>query len=195
MMTKACRCCGKQFRVFPTTENKRVYCSRRCSQEHRKTIEPERFWSHVDCDSGWCWEWTGSRNAFGYGCFMPSGAGQLVLAHRYSWSLASGRDPGDAKVLHACDNPACVRPAHLFLGTIADNSADMIAKGRARHPRGSENHESKLTETQVTEIRRIYRRGRKNTPGPHAPELAERYDVSVALIYDIVKRRTWRHVP
>lgn len=77
-----------------------------------------------------CWEWTGSRNDFGYGLFYLKG--DQVRAHRYSYERAFGAVPDGLYVLHKCDNPKCVRPDHLFLGTLVDNSRDMVSKGRMR---------------------------------------------------------------
>jgi hypothetical protein len=94
----------------------------------------ETFWARVD-QSGECWLWQGSRNAKGYGTLQRHAVQPTpMLAHRYAWMLAVGSIPDGLNVLHTCDTPACVRPAHLFLGTLADNNADMRAKGRASAP-------------------------------------------------------------
>ncbi len=94
----------------------------------------ERFWSKVT-DAGSCWVWTAHRSRRGYGTFDVEGASQQ--AHRVAWALSHGPIPHGMLVCHHCDNPSCVRPEHLFLGTALDNSRDRIAKGRfpARHPR------------------------------------------------------------
>lgn len=97
-------------------------------------------WGELDA----CWEWTGNRNPKGYGSI---GVGtKHVMVHRVAYALHYRRDPGPLRVLHRCDNPPCCNPAHLFLGTPADNTADMMSKGRCRAP--------KLTNVQVEEIRR-----------------------------------------
>ncbi len=87
----------------------------------------ERFWRHVHKSDG-CWEWTGSIKD-GYGQFKVDGA--PIRAHRFSWLLHFGSIPQELLVCHHCDNPPCVRPDHLFLGTVQINAADMTRKGRA----------------------------------------------------------------
>lgn len=90
-----------------------------------------RFWLHVQKSDG-CWVWDGSANPAGYGVVWTNDKA-LVGAHRYSYELHIGPIPEDLHVLHRCDNPPCVRPGHLFLGTAADNVRDMVQKGRARN--------------------------------------------------------------
>lgn len=103
-------------------------------------IDDVRFWRYVDRADGplACWEWRGHRNAKGYARFSVSGRRpRQQAAHRLSWELAHGAIPERLLVLHHCDNPPCVNPVHLFLGTASDNARDMIAKGRGwsqRHP-------------------------------------------------------------
>jgi hypothetical protein len=89
------------------------------------------FWLQVKKTRG-CWLWTGTRHRQGYGLLTVGG--RPLKAHRASFMLANGHMLTDMRVLHTCDNPPCVNPAHLRLGTQADNVADMVAKGRHRAP-------------------------------------------------------------
>lgn len=88
-----------------------------------------RFWRHVKKSDG-CWLWTASKTALGYGQLGAPERSSNYLAHRLSYEINVGPIPDRMCVLHRCDTPACVNPAHLFLGTKRDNSRDMEAKGR-----------------------------------------------------------------
>lgn len=116
--------------------------NRACMNIEHMSLQPvkdpvTRFWSYVNKTAG-CWEWTGAlskkgdrrQRGAGYGHFMVTWK-TITMAHRYSWELAHGPIPAGVFVCHRCDNPKCVRPEHLFLGTALDNTRDMIAKGRA----------------------------------------------------------------
>jgi HNH endonuclease len=153
----------------------------------------ERFWEKVrrgGLDD--CWEWTRGRFTRGYGSIGVGGrAGGSEGAHRVSWELAHGPIPEGLYVLHKCDNPPCVNPAHLFLGTQLDNMRDAARKGRTARggrARGERIGASKLTEAKVTEIRRRYRAGEETQA-----ELGRVFGVHQASISDIVRGETWRH--
>lgn len=159
----------------------------------------ERFWAKVEKSDG-CWRWTASRTR-GYGWFKMNGRG--FSTHRISWMIHYGAIPIAKCVLHRCDTPLCVRPDHLFLGTFAENSADMAAKGRAAsgdkngnrsHPertaRGERQGLSKLTEYDVRMIRMDHIPGKYG----NAVGLARKYGVNKATIRRILNRETWSHV-
>jgi hypothetical protein len=154
----------------------------------------ERFWEKVKKAPG-CWTWTAAKYANGYGLFAFSQPWRRGYAHRASWELAFGAIPDGLWVLHHCDNPACVRPDHLFLGTHADNMRDMKSKGRwnlngARTSLAGENHPMRrLTETAVRDIRRRFAAG-----GITKRALAREYGVHEAHIGSIVRGRTWKAV-
>lgn len=159
----------------------------------RRVQVESNFWRKVD-KTGECWVWTGSKHSFGYGHFRVQGV--LLRAHRITWEWVFGEIPSGMCVLHRCDNPSCVRPDHLFLGTKKDNSVDMASKGRSaaqlypeRVPRGEQSSRAKLTEDQVVLIRTAYAARSANQY-----ELAAEYGVSQPAIGMILRRRNWKHV-
>lgn len=146
-----------------------------------------RFWQHVQKSES-CWLWMGNTDQNGYGRI-----GVLFrsrLAHRLSWEINRGPIPPNLHVLHRCDVPGCVNPDHLFLGTQADNVADMIKKGRkAPLPRGSDHVSSTLSEADVMEIRRLILIGMRQR------EVALYFRMSQAQVWRIGRRQHWRHLP
>lgn len=138
------------------------------------------FYDRVEFTDVGCWEWMGAR-AKGYGSLHLNG--RHVMAHRISWELARGPIPEGLNVLHKCDNPPCIRPSHLFLGTQAVNAWDMVLKGRAKRTplRGIAHPRAKLTDEQVAEMRRL------SAAGVSAAELGRRYGVSHAHAHRVVR--------
>jgi hypothetical protein len=151
-------------------------------QFHGKTLQ-ERFDQYTD-KTGDCWLWVGHRDANGYGRLNING--QPMLAHRVSWMIHHG-DVGNSYVLHKCDNPQCVNPVHLFIGTQQDNITDMHTKGRSRqgHKIGSEHGMAKLNDGQVLQIRRNEE---------SLSEAAIKYGVSETNVRDIRNGKTWKHL-
>ncbi len=135
----------------------------------------ERFWSKV-IKTDHCWIWNAGVTSAGYGSFYVNG--KMCQSHRVIWELVIGPIPEGLFVLHSCDNPPCVRPNHLFLGTQQDNVNDMMRKKRQR---------TKLTAAEVKEIRQRY-------PGDGSPQLqlAIEYGVSQRLINQIVNNKIWK---
>lgn len=156
----------------------------------RRTIE-ERFWPKVDksgpihphnSDLGRCWLWTGCKIRFGHGQIGRGGRyGRMMLAHRASWQIHFGEFAPELCVCHSCDNPPCVNPAHLFLGTKHQNSLDMAAKGRSGR--------AKITAEQVLEIRRLRAETSKT-----AAEIGEMFGISSHTVYSATQPsgRLWK---
>lgn len=151
-------------------------------EDSRESIA-DRFWSKVD-KSGECWEWTGKRLArYGYGSFYLERR-KRVSAHRVAYWLANNHDPSELFVMHRCDNPPCVNPDHLVLGTDLDNIRDCVEKGR--NPKHESHGRSVLTYGQVQEIRSRY------IPRiVTARMLAGEYGVSLNTIHSILRQETW----
>jgi hypothetical protein len=146
----------------------------------------QRFATLVRADLSGCWIWVGSKSRKGYGRMREGPRNsKIIAAHRVSWTLHKGPIPSGLFVLHRCDNPACVNPAHLFIGTYADNNADRDSKGRHRPLRGEANGMSKLTKEAVLAIR-----ADRRTSVAIAPE----FGVSQSLVRLIKNRKAWSHV-
>lgn len=166
---------GKPYRYLPN--HFRPYCD---------SIE-SRFWSRVDLAVGEneCWNWTGYLNKSGRGCI--SWEGRKIHASRMAYILTHGGIPDNLFVCHKCDNPRCVNPKHLFLGTPRDNVMDMIQKGRMCL--GEQKPEHKLTASDVRQIRIDIASGLKTQD-----QLAEEYGVAQSTISKAVLRKTWKDV-
>lgn len=213
----ACEACGTLFRVPNSRKaiGKGRWCSAACSQPTR-SMSPVEVLHYFRVPADGCWGWDGPDDKAGYGIISR---GQATLrAHRVAWEEKAGPIPDGQGVLHTCDNPPCtrnddvgiyevngrltLRVGHLFLGTSADNTADMVAKGRQAHgdtagarvrieamPRGDNHPHRKLTAALVTQIRQEWQAGATQVA------LAQKYGVTQGAIHRVVWRRTWKHVP
>lgn len=169
--TRTCLLCRAGFvPKFP----RQPYCSTRCN-----------LFAHVDvAGPDECWLWTAYINPTGYGQITTGGKPQL--AHRVSWIVAKGPISDDLNVLHRCDVRPCVNPVHLFLGTHADNSADMVAKDRTNPVIGERVWSAKLKEADVLKI--------LSSPLATPHHLAAQFGVAPATIMNIRAGRRWKHL-
>lgn len=190
-----CKKCEKHFKICQAHKDRGggIFCSIKCSNTFprppRCQLTVEEFLSKVD-RFGECWIWTGTKDRNGYGRFTRRING-TPSAHRISWMIFRGPIPEGLFVLHDCpdgkDNPSCVNPDHLWLGTNQDNLKDR--NNKKRHAHGERSGTAKLTEENVIDIRKLH-------DIDHLTDLdiAKRFKVSKAAIHYVVKRKSWKHV-
>lgn len=174
-----CELCCK-----PVKAAGRQFCSRTCAIRYRVCrSDADRLHdrSALNPETG-CIEWTGCRNAKGYG---ETGIPTLRGAHRLAYKVHFGDFPRHLHILHHCDNPACVTPEHLFIGTNHDNVADKVAKGRASSLKGEAQGRAKLTDEIVRWIR---------GSNESLRSLSRKFGVSKFCIWQARKGRSWKHV-
>lgn len=152
----------------------------------RRPNTADDFWDRVAIKSPTdCWEWTG--------CILSDGYGQTRMnmkkyrTHRLAYQLTHGYISDELQVLHTCDNTKCCNPNHLWIGTTQDNTKDKITKGRARYLKGEELPQTKLTQTQVDEIRRL-----SSTKKYTEVQLSNMFKVSRGAINGIRLRKIWK---
>lgn len=185
---RACEGCGIVFRRNPHHSwdifAKKRFCSISCS--HRLRLRPtpaeqyEKFCGKRNADQ--CWEWTGTvGQRYGYGQIRIGNV--LWAAHRLSYTVHFGEVPEGLFVLHRCDNRKCTNPSHLFLGTLQDNVADMVAKGR--NCRGERSAQAVLTEDEARQI--------MAASGTYT-EIGRDFGVSRVTVSKIKHGRAWKHV-
>lgn len=186
--TKTCLVCGKEFSYLlclSAYKNTGKYCSNECRAKRYSNFWKEKFWKKVNkIDT--CWLWTGRTGLNGrYGDFQTKWCKESS-SHRISWYLHYGEIPKGLFVCHHCDNPLCVNPEHLFLGTPKDNTMDMIHKWR--HQYGEKHGNAKLTDDIVREIREL-----KDT-GLIQEEIASIYGVDRSTVGLVLNNKIWKHV-
>jgi len=182
-----CDQCGNYYEGYGIR-----FCSPLCGYNWRSTHPrvsvTALFWAKVDTtDISGCWIWTAGKNSKGYGNFWANN--KEIKAHRFSWELHYGKIPKGQFVCHHCDNPSCIRPSHLFVGSNQDNMNDMIAKERSPQGLKGEKHPlSKLTEQEVLIIRSLGKRKISQM------QIAAQFGVHQGLISNILLRKTWKHI-
>lgn len=166
-------------------------------------MDKQDIYKYVEIDASGCWNWTRAKDRKGYGVLnIP----YRIYAHRLSYELSTGQSARGKSVCHRCDNPACINPEHLWLGSHAENMADMKAKGRNANPpvhsgathwrykypekiqRGQDQANSKITDEQVIRMRRDYISGVKK------PEIAAANGMTLASVSDVLLGRSWKHL-
>jgi len=145
----------------------------------------ERFWEKVQRHPSGCWLWSGALCGNGYGAIRADRQRHNLRTHRLSYELAYGPIPQGSHVLHQCDNPKCVNPEHLFLGTHQDNMADKARKGRKAKVMGEANGNAKVTDETVRQIR---------AATGYQADIGARYGVSQTTVWKIKHGHSWGHV-
>lgn len=149
-----------------------------------------RFWNKVKITANinLCWIWTAAKTRGEYGVFHIKR--YMYRVSRVSYYLTTGFDPSGYQICHTCDNPSCVNPNHLFLGTPLDNVLDMMKKGRHSIDVYGERHgRSILTEKKVKKIRELYKTGRF-----YQTEIAKKFKVNKSTISMIILNKNWKHL-
>ncbi len=173
---RRCRYCERIFFVCPSQKTK--YCCHECKCNSQKTPILKSFWDRV-VKTTTCWLWIGGKNYDGYGHFSRTNE----VAHRFSWKIHNGPIPAGTFVLHKCDNPPCVNPGHLFLGTQKNNREDCCNKMRQAY--GEKNYGAKLSEQDAINIIK------DNRP---RKEISAEYGVHVGTIKNIQLGRSWKYL-
>lgn len=198
MTNRKCSICG-QVKNIDEFYKKRGYPDKRCKQcvlarmkrfqampledlldGENKNLILKRFWKHVDVkNKNDCWEWKSKKDKDGYGNMQFKN--KTVRANRFIWTVLNGAIPEGMVVCHKCDNPKCLNPDHLFLGTISDNVIDALKKNRLSN--------QKLTVDQVKELRKLYKTGKYSQS-----ELGRIFGVSGSTVCQIVHRKLWKFI-
>lgn len=157
----------------------------RNDQRARRNTVDDVFAFAKPVESG-CWEWTKALSTKGYGVFTIED--RWTLAHRAAFISRNGPIADEMLVLHRCDNPKCINPDHLFLGSHSDNMKDCISKGRRPPKTGSRNKMSRFKEADIIEMRAM------RSQGAMIKDIAKKFSTSKNHVSAILNRRSWSHV-
>lgn len=155
-------------------------------------LQEKAFWSKVDIkkNAKECWIWSGAKKPSGYGNIKVDG--KYKLAHRVAFEIINGKIPTKYIVCHTCDNPSCCNPYHLMLGTTKSNAVDMLIKNRQKKfdikNTGERNHNSKLNNEKVKQIRSLHSKGKT------MKDISKMFGVSPTTIRSVILEKTWRSI-
>lgn len=187
-ITKSCEICKKQFTILASVKKGwGRFCSKTCMGIGRRVPIEDRFFAKISkhVESNGCLLWLASCDTGGYGTIKHQG--KNAKASRIAYQFAYGDFDQSLFVLHHCDNPPCVNPLHLFLGTHQDNATDKVEKGR--QSKGVRSITAKLTDDQVREIRALY------VPWfVTQKQLAKRFGIAEVTVNNIIHKRDWKHI-
>lgn len=169
-------------KVYRKCGNKKCY-----NPDHLTYDFLDRFFYFVDDigDESSCWNWMGSKDGGGYGIFICKEYGR-EKAHRLMYMETYGEIPEGMYICHTCDNPSCVNPSHLFLGTNQDNIDDKVLKDRQSRLFGKNNGRSKLSEMDVINMRKDYKSGNYSYR-----DLVKKYNIGQTQVARIIKKESW----
>lgn len=198
IMTTNCKICKKEF---TKKESRQKNCSLSCAAKNKwinykrysefsdleKIEYMKKFYDQKVIRKNGCWSWSACIDDTGYGVMAL--VSKKINAHRVSWMIHNQKIiPKGKWVLHKCDNPICSNPEHIYLGNAAQNSKDMIERGRSNIPLGEKRSHTKLKNHEAKEIKQ------KLLEGIHEKELSKQFKVHVNTIRDIKMNRRWRHI-
>lgn len=175
--------CGKEKSILKGGVTKKTKPTKTCGCILSKEEILNKY-THIK-ENG-CLEWTGYKDKKGYG--QAHHYYKRLFAHRLSWMVHKGEIPEGMLVCHTCDNPPCCNPDHLFLGTYKENIQDMIRKGRSNTPKGERVRSSKLKNSDIYEIKKLFEKGYS------MQEISNIYMCARSTISNIINRKTWKHI-
>lgn len=181
-----CAVCGNPIVRKEPPKSELVYCSQACHRARPRPTLEDRLWAKVDVrNPDECWEWQGAKLEAGYGVIWRDG--QQVSVHRVVCELTHGPLNDSEVACHSCDNPPCCNPSHIFTGTHADNTRDMMAKGRAGFT-GERHYAARVSDELVAEACNRYLRGEGSLT-----KIATEYGVHYTTLQGWLNGKSRRH--